>query len=83
MVEKPCPNASKKEIPSQPHLSHESLQNRTRVLLSSSNFSKLLYLNGTSNVQRFLHARNVKLDNSQVFAFDNDGAQEADKTAMK
>lgn len=39
----------------------------------------LPYLNGASYVQRLLHARNVKLNNPQVFAFDDDGPQGAKK----
>lgn len=39
------------------------------------------YLNGACYVQGFLHAGDVQLNNPQVFAFDNDGAQIAEKPA--
>lgn len=48
-------------------------------VLRSSHF----YLNGTSNVETLLHARDVKLDHSQVFTFDYDGSNRADKSEQE
>lgn len=39
-----------------------------------------VYLNGAGNVETLLHARDVELDHSQVFAFDYDASQRADKS---
>lgn len=59
------------------------LHKEQEVAILKKSFQMLdssVHLNGACNVETLLHAGDVELDHSQVFAFDYDASHRADKS---